>query len=91
MFSSGDVQPSAFNTPGIATLNLRGIGANRAPNVAELFTGATTSVVFFPGGDPCLRNEEADTYTFGVVLNSPFSGALENLTLSVDWYQVEIT
>src|SRR5690606_18986802 len=42
-------------------------------------------------GNPNLRNEEADTYTFGVVLNSPFSGALENLTLSVDWYQVEIT
>lgn len=29
MFSSGDVQPSAFNTPGIATLNLRGLGSNR--------------------------------------------------------------
>jgi len=28
-FSSTDVQPSAFNTPGIATLNLRGIGSNR--------------------------------------------------------------
>jgi outer membrane receptor protein involved in Fe transport len=30
--------------------------ANRAPNVAELFTGATTSVVGFPGGDPCMAN-----------------------------------
>ncbi len=30
--------------------------ANRAPNVAELFTGATTSVVGFPGADPCLAN-----------------------------------
>src|SRR5690606_10074103 len=30
--------------------------ANRAPNVAELFTGATTSVVGFPGGDPCMSN-----------------------------------
>lgn len=29
MFSSGDVQPSAFNNPGIVTLNLRGLGANR--------------------------------------------------------------
>lgn len=28
-FSSGDVQASAFNTPGIATLNLRGLGSNR--------------------------------------------------------------
>ena len=29
MFSAGDVQPSAFNNPGIVTLNLRGLGANR--------------------------------------------------------------
>ena len=29
MFSSADVQPSAFNNPGIVTLNLRGLGANR--------------------------------------------------------------
>src|SRR5690606_26295042 len=29
MFSSGDVQPSAFSNPGIVTLNLRGLGANR--------------------------------------------------------------
>lgn len=136
--------------------------ANRAPNVAELFTGATTSVVGFPGGDPCLsntgnttwgnhpnnpnraqvielcsqlinastggnndspwhtsalfpdaivgpfpflfqfelanitgnpslRNEEAETWTFGVVLSSPFSGILQNATLSIDWYQIEIT
>jgi outer membrane receptor protein involved in Fe transport len=134
--------------------------ANRAPNVAELFTGATTSVVGFPGGDPCmanttnpwgnvpanpdrakvielcsqiinrstggnnsspwhtapnfpnaivgpfpflfqfelanitgnqtLQNEEADTYTLGLVLNSPFTGLFENATLAIDWYQVEI-
>ena len=30
--------------------------ANRAPNVAELFTGATTSVVGFAGADPCMAN-----------------------------------
>src|SRR6185369_9321702 len=29
IFSSADVQPSAFNNPGIVTLNLRGLGANR--------------------------------------------------------------
>ncbi len=29
MFSAADVQPSAFNNPGIVTLNLRGLGANR--------------------------------------------------------------
>jgi outer membrane receptor protein involved in Fe transport len=136
--------------------------ANRAPNVAELFTGATTSVVGFPGGDPCLantqnnwgntpnnsstrnqaialcsalinrsrgdtnqspwhtlpnypnnivgpfptlfqfelanitgnpalRNEQAKTWTVGLVLKSPFEGLFSNATVSVDWYKVNIT
>lgn len=134
--------------------------ANRAPNVAELYTGVTTSVVGFTGADPCmsntsntwgnhpdnperdqaiaqcsaiinnsganndsqwhtdpnfpdnivgpfpfpfalelanitgnenLKNEEAETYTLGAVFNSPFSGVFENATLSIDWYQIEIS
>lgn len=137
--------------------------ANRAPNVAELFTGATTSVVGFQGADPCmantandtwgnhpnnttnrteviglcsdlinrsrgdvnqspwhtnpnfpnnivgpfpfpfqlelanitgnpaLRNEEAKTWTVGMVLTSPWEGLFGNATLAVDWYQVKIT
>ncbi len=136
--------------------------ANRAPNVAELFTGATTSVLGFNGADPCmsntentwgnhpdnttnrneviglcsdlinrsrgdvnqspwhtgpnfpnnivgpfpfifrlelanitgnpnLRNEEAETWTVGVVLDSPFEGIFANATLALDWYQVKIT
>ena len=136
--------------------------ANRAPNVAELYTGATTSVVGFPGADPCmanttntwgntplnttnraqvialcselinrslgttntspwhtgpnfpnnivgpfpfnfplelanitgnadLRNEEAKTWTAGVVFTSPFEGIFANASLAVDWYQVKIT
>jgi|JI10StandDraft_1071094.scaffolds.fasta_scaffold21638_6 iron complex outermembrane receptor protein len=136
--------------------------ANRAPNVAELFTGATTSVVGFPGADPCLantlnpwgntpnnttnraqvialcsalinrsrgdvnqspwhtlplfpnnivgpfpnapfqlelanitgnaalRNEEAKTWTAGVVFRSPFDGIFGNATLAIDWYKVDI-
>jgi iron complex outermembrane recepter protein len=42
-------------------------------------------------GNPNLRNEEADTYTLGFVLNSPFEGLFERATLAVDWYQIEIT
>jgi len=136
--------------------------ANRAPNVAELFTGESTSVVGFAGADPCmvntnnttwgnhpnnpnraqvialcselinrsigtvnqspwhtsplfpdaivgpfptnfplelanitgnpgLANEEADTWTFGVVLNSPFEGIFERMSLAIDYYRVDIT
>ncbi len=41
--------------------------ANRAPNVAELYTGVTTSVVGFQGGDPCMANT---TNTWG---NTPLN------------------
>src|SRR5690606_31527887 len=41
-------------------------------------------------GNANLQNEEADTFTLGIFLNSPFSGTLENATLSLDWYQIEI-
>lgn len=135
--------------------------ANRAPNVAELYTGATTSVVGFAGADPCmantlntwgntpantvnraqviqlcsdiinrsrgdinqspwhtlpnypnnivgpfpfnfplelanitgnpdLSNEEAKTWTAGLVLTSPWDGVLSNASLAIDWYQVKI-
>lgn len=135
--------------------------ANRAPNVAELYTGATTSVVGFRDADPCmantsnawgntplnttnrqqvinlcsalinrsrgdvnqspwhtlpnypnnivgpfpfpfalelanitgnedLRNEEAKTWTVGVVFTSPFEGLFSRATLAIDWYKIDI-
>jgi iron complex outermembrane recepter protein len=42
-------------------------------------------------GNPDLKNEEAKTYTLGFVLSSPFEGLFERSTLSVDWYQINIT
>ena len=43
-------------------------------------------------GNPALESESADTFTAGVVFNSPFDHpALERMTLSVDWYQIDIT
>ncbi|HTQ98940.1 MAG TPA: TonB-dependent receptor [Candidatus Acidoferrum sp.] len=42
--------------------------ANRAPNTAELFLGPNTSVVSFPGGDPCLTNT---LNTWGNVPSNP--------------------
>ena len=56
--------------------------------------GAT---VFFPfvigvtEGNRNLESEEADTYTFGVVLNSPFDApVLEELTFAIDWFKIEL-
>jgi len=42
-------------------------------------------------GNRDLRSEEAKTWTIGAVLESPFvRPALENMTLALDWYRVEI-
>jgi outer membrane receptor protein involved in Fe transport len=43
------------------------------------------------GGNPELLPEEADTYTVGFVLQSPFdSPALERLSLSVDYWSIKV-
>ncbi|MCH8686168.1 TonB-dependent receptor domain-containing protein [Pedomonas mirosovicensis] len=39
------------------------------------------------GGNPLLKPEEADTYTFGVVLTPTF---LPNLSLSLDYYNIKV-
>jgi iron complex outermembrane recepter protein len=122
--------------------------ANRAPNVAELFSPAVFTTVGWPDHDPCsiltraaygnvaanpnraqvqalcsslaggfpidstyignqpqyfnagrdltqgnpnVEPEDAKTWTFGTVLRSPFEmESLSNLTLSVDYYKVNI-
>lgn len=41
-------------------------------------------------GNASLRPETADTWTAGVVIDSPFSGALGNLRLAVDYYNIKV-
>jgi iron complex outermembrane recepter protein len=43
------------------------------------------------GGNPNLKEETADTMSFGVVFQSPFDGAFANLQASIDFYSIEIT
>ena len=43
-------------------------------------------------GDPNLKSEKGDTFTAGLVFNSPFSHPLaERLTATIDWYKIKIT
>lgn len=42
------------------------------------------------GGNPNLSEETADTYSFGVVFQSPFDGPFAGLQASIDYYQIEI-
>lgn len=73
----------------------------RAPNVAELFTGArqgigtardpasgqTVDVVTKTRGNPLLDPEIADTLTAGIVFQPSF---VEGLSISADYYDIEI-
>lgn len=45
---------------------------------------------FSGGGNPNLEAEEADTLNLGVVYNNDFD-ALGRITVSLDWWQIEIT
>ena len=42
------------------------------------------------GGNPDLKEETADTYSFGVVFQSPLDGIFANLQGSIDYYEIEI-
>jgi iron complex outermembrane recepter protein len=65
------------------------------PGTAAANTFVRPGVAFFPlenvleRGDPDLIAETADTWTFGVVFSGP--GSLENLTASIDMYNIEMT
>ena len=42
-------------------------------------------------GNPNVGPESADTWTAGIVLNSPASGALSGLRLAVDYYNIKVS
>ncbi len=43
-------------------------------------------------GNPNLKSEQGDTYTAGIVFNSPWDHALlQRITATVDWYRIKIT
>lgn len=55
------------------------------------FTNINPRTPFQAGGNLNLRPEEADTYSVGLVLKSPFTSPwLGNLTVSLDYYSIKI-
>jgi outer membrane receptor protein involved in Fe transport len=60
-----------------------GINVNNPWNNNALVSAASLS-----GGNPNVSPEEADTYTAGIVFQPP---AAENLSLSLDWYSIDIS
>ena len=72
--------PAIFGPPGSATADSFLLGEPNAP-----FTGINGVTA----GNPSLESEEADTYTLGAVFQGP--GRFENLTASIDYYDIEVT
>jgi iron complex outermembrane recepter protein len=66
-------------------------GAPGSPSANSFLTGAApfTGVNGVQRGNPNLLAEEAKTWTFGLVFESP--GRLEGLAASIDFYNIEIT
>ncbi len=57
------------------------------PNDYTFASGALTFV-----GNPDLESEEADTWTAGLVLQSPFEHPLASrLSATIDWYKINIS
>ncbi|RLV58496.1 TonB-dependent receptor [Parashewanella curva] len=85
------------------SIMLRGVSSTafRAPTVSELYGGSSpsfdqvkhkatkqTQAEVTVGGNPLLTPEEAKTLTAGVVIEPSF---VENLSLTVDYYDIDIT
>jgi outer membrane receptor protein involved in Fe transport len=46
---------------------------------------------YYQAGNPNLQAEEADTWTMGAVVKSPFDNPwLKNLSATIDWYKIDI-
>ncbi len=69
-----------------------GVAANIAANgVFTLSQADRQGISGFDGGNPDLNEEEAKSWTVGTVINPRSIAALRNLTLTVDYYNIEVT
>ena len=56
----------------------------------DSYTFVNGQVETFGGGNPNLEEETADTFTFGVVFDSPWDGAFSDLRASIDYYSIKL-
>lgn len=77
--------PDGGVNPSVRSVNCAAF-LSRFPN-ANLDPSADASIPILVGGNPNLANEEADAYTFGVVLQPSF---IDRLVLAIDYVNVEI-
>ncbi|PCJ26886.1 MAG: TonB-dependent receptor [SAR86 cluster bacterium] len=73
---------------GAAGANATVVANCQADGLAPDFNLATFQATTLQGGNPNLEPETSESTTFGVVIQP---SAIENLTISVDYYDIEIT
>jgi iron complex outermembrane recepter protein len=59
--------------------------------IIDSYQLGTAQVFALTGGNPDLKEEKADTLSFGGVIQSPFTSSIfRNMSLSIDWYSIKI-
>ena len=71
-------------TATVEQCQLSGLPPEQYDNFSDSFAGQYN---YLQGGNPNLEPEESDTYSLGFIWSPSF---VEDLTLSVDWYSIEI-
>lgn len=95
--ATGNTAEQAANVMAICRQIMDNTGG---PGTANAYYGRLVTEQPAPGsafawptvvGNPNLEPEKADTFTAGVVVNSPFSGGpLSRLRLTADWFQIKL-
>jgi outer membrane receptor protein involved in Fe transport len=90
--AAGQTPQGAQSTRLICEAMMGAAAANQFYNVANAGQGGGSPFNWvLQQGNPNLRSETADTYTFGFVMNPPFERPwLSGLNLSVDYFRIEI-
>ncbi|AWW75423.1 TonB-dependent receptor [Erythrobacter sp. KY5] len=85
------IGPSGGGTLGDTCRSFAGVNENIALNgVFTLNQADIQGISGFNGGNPNLAEETADTLTLGLVINPRSIEPLRNLTLTVDYFDIEI-
>lgn len=91
--ASGQTLAGAQSTRLICEAQMGAAAANTYYNIANAAGGPTVPAFFwvYQEGNPDLDSEKADTWTAGLVLQSPFDNPwLAGLSASIDWYKLDI-
>lgn len=99
LFDGGGSAPQYFDPCSVTGVQRTGPDATAMRALcAATGVAAVDTFVQSPGGQLSISTsgntdldpEEADTYTFGIVFQSPWGGALSGLQASIDYYSIDI-